>query len=591
MPRSASHLLIGFAVLACSGEILEGDRLPAEGPGQPSGDAPRPSGTPTPMNPPPGVLATQPTPMTAPAPPSCSSPQPGRAPLRRLTRAEYTRTVRDLFGSSLSVRDPAAAFPPEETSHGFKNDADRLTVSPDLVSAYMAAAEAIAADVTATPQKAAALLGCDPASGGDPCTRAFVERFGRRIWRRPLTAAEIDDLARFHAAHRVPHGFVTASRLVLERMLQSPEFLYRIESGRPASAGEEVVRLTPFETASRLSYLVWGSMPDEALFRAAEGGELETREGIVAQARRMLADPRAKTALKDLFDQWLRLDMVDAIDQDPTAFPKFHPELVPLYRKETETFVDAVLWSGDGSLTTLLSAPYTFMNAKLATFYGAQGPAGAAFERVELDPTKRLGLLTHAGLLAAHAGGGGVSTPILRGVFLRENLLCDELPPPPDVDTTLAERPGLTVRQRLDEIQGHAQCGACHRLINPLGLGFEHFDGIGLHRTHEGAAPIDASGELLERTPAGEELAHRFDGAVDLVTKLSRSEMVRSCVVRRWFRFGYGRQDDRAGTDACGLAYLETEFAKADYDLRALTLALTQTDTFLFRPAGQGDAP
>jgi hypothetical protein len=597
LDRSGPVLLV-LAAAGCTGSIAGTAPAPAHEPRPGAGAGPGPAGAPPPAATaaaPGAGAAASPGPGTPPdgvpalPPADCGAPRPGRAPLRRLTRVEYDNTVRDLFGASLGGLRPASAFPPEEIVRGFRNNADALTASARLVEDYMGAAEQIAATVMANAAGRAALAGCDPAAGSDACARAFIRDVGKRAWRRPLAAPEIEDLFQLYGTGRARADAATGARLVLERLLQSPDFLYRVELGRPAAPGERVVPLTSWEMASRLSYLLLGSMPDPELLRAAEAGELATPQAIGAQARRLLATPQARAMVKGFFAQWLGLEQVDAIDKDRTVFPKFRPTLPRLFRMETETLLDAVMWQGSGSLAELLTAPYTYADATLAAFYGLTGPTGTAFARVELDPTKRAGMLTHAGLLAALAETTETN-PVLRGKFVREHLLCGVLPDPPgDVPPFPPPRPGLSMRARLGEHSANPACAGCHKLLDPLGLGMEDFDGVGLHRALENGKPVDASGAIYLPGSNGAEGRRPFAGAAELGRKLAAEAAVSACAVEQWFHFGYGRL--KSAEDACTVAHLERALAGAKLDLRALVIALTQTDAFLYRPASEGRSP
>jgi hypothetical protein len=526
-----------------------------------------------------------------PTAPACGLPRPGRAPLRRLTRDEYNNTVRDLFGTTLSIERPADRFPPEEIDHRFDNNADALTPSAPLIEAYMDAAEQISVAVSDSAQKVITLVGCDPgAATADACVRAFIGSFGGRAWRRPLTAAELEPLVQLFTSARAKYDAVTGVRLVLQRLLQSPEFLYRIELGRPVAPGEKFTRLTSWEMASRLSYLIAQSMPDPELAQAAQADQLNTREAVAAQATRLLATPAARNMTRKMFAQWLPLDLVDDIDKDVKVFTRFKPTLVPLMRKEIETFTSTVMWQPEGgSLVALLTAPYTFVNPALATFYGLPVPTGTGFTRVELDPTQRSGLLTQAGVLAALAGSTETH-PIVRGKFVREQLLCDDLPdPPPNVPPFPPPMPGLALRDRLHEHSSNPACSPCHRLMDPIGLGFEGYDAVGAFRTTEAGKPVDSSGELMTRASDGTELAQPFNGVVDLAHKLAASPNVHACMARQWFRFGQGRLE--SAEDACTLSSLQAQLTASNFNLRALIVALTQSDAFMYRPMAEGVSP
>ena len=277
-------------------------------------------------------------------------------------------------------------------------------------------------------------------------------------------------------------------------------------------------------------------MPDDELLRAADSGQLTTREQVTAQATRMLADDRSKIVLADFHRQWLELSKIETIEKDVTVIQGFTDDLRPLMRQETESFVDAIISSTKADFPSLLTAPFSFMNAKLAAFYGIKGPTGDAFQRVELDPTKYAGILTQGGLLALHAHANQTS-PVHRGLFVRKQLLCDSPPPPPAnvvIDLPVLDAK-LTTRQRFSQHATTAFCGSCHQLMDPIGLGFEGFDPVGRLRTTENGIAVDVSGELVHT-----DVDAKFAGPVELAGKLAVSQQVEDCavtaVVSLWLR-------------------------------------------------------
>lgn len=502
-----------------------------------------------------------------------------------MTRFEYNNTIRDLLGDT---SEPANGFVAEEESLGFDNQAAALGVTQLLAEQYMRASEQIAARAVLHPERL--MRGCDPAAqGAFACADLLIQGFGARAFRRPLEPSEVQRLTDLFGWGEAEYGFSSAVGLVLQAMLQSPHFLYRVELGMPDPTEGDVVRLTPNEIASRLSYLLWGSMPDDALFAAAEAGELDTPEQIEAQARRLLEDERAHQAVANFHTQWLGLGHIDTITKDPVMYPAYTEDLRPLWRAETEAFLNHVVFEDEaGDVEALLTAPYSMMNAELAAFYGVPGPASDAFERVELDPARRAGFLTHASLLSVLAKPDQ-SSPVHRGKFVRERLLCQILEPPPnDVEIVPPKvEPGVPTRERFRQHRDNPACAGCHQRMDPVGLGFEHYDGIGLWRDTDEGFPVDATGEVFQSRDAD----GPFDGALELARKLATSDEVRQCVVTQWFRFGYGRaeQDD----DQCTLEQLNRAFAGGGYNIKALLVALTQTDAFRYRRAvlPQGGAP
>jgi hypothetical protein len=575
---------VGVAVLglligaACTGSIAP---TPGGAPAEPISGGP---GTGGPVTPPPGTPANIVPLGDGPyAPdrnqPACRDIDPGSSPLRRLTRAEYDNAVRDLLGDT---RHPGKGFPGEEVTNGFHNNAETRSVSDVLQEGYLSAAEQLAGDAVAHLDT---ILSCDPAKAGETaCLDTFLDTFGKRAWRRPLSDPEKENLRAAFAVGRAT-SFQDGIGTVIQLLLLSPQFLYRYEQGNPV-AGTQYARLTPYEVASRLSFLLWGTMPDQALMAAADAGKLQTRAEILAQARRMVDDQNHTAPMVIEFaGQWLNLDDLATIDKEVTAFPTWKPELRAPLRTETDTFLQHVLWQGDGKLATLLTAPYTFMNQTLAAYYGTNGVTGEAFQQVMLDPDQRGGFLTHAGLLAVLGNNDvGLTSLVYRGRFLREQLFCQPIPDPPAdaQDMNPPFTPTTTAREWSLARRAKATCGACHELLDPIGLGLENYDAVGLYRTTDKGKPIDASGELT-----GTDVDGPFVGARALTTKLAASAAVRDCVATQWFRYGYGREP--AMRDGCTTQTLRQAFAKSGGNVRELLLALTQTDAFLFR--SQGDAP
>jgi hypothetical protein len=506
--------------------------------------------------------------------PDCKAINPGDAPIRRMTRVEYNNTVRDLLGDTTR---PADAFSPDQVTMGFDNQASSLVTSQLLTEQYMKAAETLSEN--ATSDLAGLIPGCDAAVAGPAvCAARFIADFGKRAFRRPLTPGERSSFETLFQSGLDRYDYTAGLQLVIQAMLQSPHFLYRVEFGAPDPVSKGVVELDAYEVASRLSYLIWNSMPDEELFAAAGAGRLRTAKQIEAQARRMLADDKARDAVANFHRQWLELSQLDSLAKDPATYPAFTPAIRELWKEETYAFVAHVIFEGEGDLGTLLTAPYSMMNAELAAFYGVKPPSGAAFARVDLDGRERAGFLTHASVLAVNAKSNQ-SSPVHRGKFVRERLLCQTLPPPPaDVEAVAPDpKPGQTTRERFAQHRKDPACSGCHDLMDPIGFGFEHFDGIGQWRERDQGLAVDDAGEIL----GGTDVDGAFHGAVELAEKLAKSEQVRTCVATQWFRFGYGRAEQKE--DLCTMDKIQKSFQAARYDISELLVALTQTDAFRYR--------
>jgi hypothetical protein len=494
--------------------------------------------------------------------------EPGRTPLRRLTPIEYDNTVHDLLGDQ--THPGVTTFPAEGASFGFDNNADLQAVDVLRAEKLLAAAENLSATADLASLAPCALQASVPAS----CGTTFLSAFLPRAFRRPVTPADLAPLQALYDAAKPLYGAATAVRMTLSAVLQAPDFLYRPEFGTGGSAGD-VVPLTQYELASRLSYLFWRTMPDATLLAAAAGNQLSTPAQVEAQARRLMAGPAAKLTVAAFHEQWLQLNVFDETDKDAALFPRF-AAIKPAMRGEASMFYDDTFWRV-GTADTLFLADYTFMNTALAGFYGVGAPAGTGFQKVQLDPAKRLGFLTQAAWLSGHAHENQTD-PVQRGKFVREQLLCQQMPAPPSNINVQppAVTPTTTTRQRF-EAHRQAACAACHQLMDPLGFGFEGLDPIGLARTTDNGFPVDDSGEVLSTTDSN----GAFHGPLELSRRLAASTQVKTCIATEWFRYGYGHNETSA--DTCTIDRLSQAFRAHSFDMRELVIALTQTDAFLFR--------
>ena len=503
----------------------------------------------------------------------CGDPSPGASPIRRLTAWEYDNTILDLLGDDSHPSEGCA----EEGGSGFDNNADVASVTWLMANKYMLASEEIAARAVTD---LGTLLPCDPATDESGCIEQWVADFGRRAWRRPLTAEEQTEMVALFSDARVGEDLPTSVGLVLQAFLQSPHFLYRVELGVPGESGDLAVPLDDFEMASRLSYFLWGTMPDDELLDAAEVGDLSSRDQISAQARRMLEDPRARRMVTHFYEQWLGYHKLDFIDKDTGMFPGWSLDLAALQRAEADAFVEHVMFEDDARLETLLTAPYTFVNDELAAYYGMPAPGSTDMQLVQGAGQELSGVLSSGGILSAHSKANSTN-PIGRGIFVREQLLCTIPPPPPDNVDIMPPMPdpNATTREQFEQHRSDPACSGCHILFDPIGFGFENYDATGKWRTTENGFDVDASGEL-----AGTDVDGDFIGVAELGQKLASSQDVAQCVSRQWFRFAYGRTES-AELDECNLQTLDEAFAESGYDMRELLVSLTQTDAFLFRTA------
>ncbi len=497
-------------------------------------------------------------------------------PLQRLSRREYNNTVRDLLGDA---SNQANAFGSDRESE-FLFRRGGLVAVQDLDDLKDAAAT-IAGGVEA---KVPTLAPCAGGLAEDACASRFVATFGQRAYRRPLAADENERLMALYQAGRTTLGlnYAGAIRLLVEAILQAPPFLYHWElgSGAPQVEGK-VVKLGPYEVASRLSYFMWGSMPDQPLFEAAAASKLGTQAEIEAQARRLLADRRGRDTVSAFAEEWLNLDQISERPKDPMLYPEFKDDLKAAMTEELRTFIASVVFEGDQSLGSLLTATSSFVNKPLATLYGLRNVQGTALEPAMLDGSQRAGLLTRAGFLAVTGATDG-SHPVKRGRRVYERLLCGELPPPPPVvPPAKPASTGGTTRQRFEEHDTNPCAGACHAVMDKIGFAFEHYDGIGKYRTTDNGGAVDASG-VLELD--GGKLA--FADARELSQGLARSPTVASCFARQWLRFAFKRTDTEA--DAASLDAVGAAFAKGD-SVSDLLVAVAGSRSFRYRTPGNGE--
>lgn len=531
-----------------------------------------------PPEPVPGFTPTTPEPRP-PARPTCDADaklDPGPTVARRLSRVEYDNTVRMLLGDDSNL---ARSFTPEEEMLGFDNNARTLSVSAVHAEEFMGAAETLGLQAA---QRLPELLPCDPAAIGErECAMAFIDTFGLRAWRRPLTAGELARLGGVYDAGAASEGFAGGLSLVLEALLQSPHFLYRIEVGTPHPERADLVELTPYEIASRLSYLVWRSMPDDALFDAAATGALSDPAELAAQAERMLADPRAEAAIWSFVEQWLRVDEVLGVERDVRDYPDFNARIQQLMYEETRQFTRAILNDPALNMVDFFAGPFTYVNGDLAEFYGIAGVSGPEFVRVDLDPNRHRGVVTQGALMTVTAKAR-MTSPVNRGVFVREHFLCTALPPPPPNIPVVPPDPdpSLSTREKFAEHSNNAACAGCHSMIDELGFTFEHYDPVGRWRDVEpGGHRVDASGSVN----ATWDMDGPLDGATALAEKLGASEQAQRCVVTQAFRFAHGRGENPV--DGCALNAIYDAYVDSNYDLRAIFTAIVADPSFRVRRA------
>jgi hypothetical protein len=503
---------------------------------------------------------------------------PGAAVLPRLTAQQYRNSLEHLLGPDL----PATTVEADTNPYLFYSiGATSTTLSELGTQMYEEAADLGTHHVFGDPTRRLAVVGCEPTAVGDACVQDFVHAFGRRAYRRPLTDEEHARWLAVASAADVPDAW-EGLRLVVAGMLQSPYFLYRVELGEPDPEDPSRLRYTDFEMASRLSFLLWSSTPDDALLDAAEAGELGDAAGVVAHAERLLADPRARVAVQDFFAQYFDLGRLSGLSRDPAAYPAYSETIAGSMRTEVQLVVDDFVFRRDADLRGVFGTRETFVNDELAALYGVDAPGASpiAYVPVELPESgPRAGLLTLGAFLAMNAHETETS-PTLRGKYVRERVLCEEVPPPPDdVDTQVepADMEGKTLRERLEEHRTNPVCAGCHAFIDPPGFLFEHFDSIGAYRTEDNGWPIDASGDL-----DGMPLAD----ARDLAEALKEEPRVGTCVVTQLLRHAHGRLETESEESI--IEDLDARFEDEGYRFRALLLHVVSHDGFRHLAPAEG---
>jgi Protein of unknown function (DUF1592)/Protein of unknown function (DUF1588)/Protein of unknown function (DUF1595)/Protein of unknown function (DUF1587)/Protein of unknown function (DUF1585) len=478
----------------------------------------------------------------------------GRVVLRKLNQTEYNNTVQDLLGT---LQRPGDLFPPDDVSvEGF----DTVGLDLNFTSLYAEQAEKAAAqlasELMARPAADPArkrLLPCAPtADDADGCVSRTLAGFMRRAFRRPPAPDEVADMVGLAKEVRglggTPEEGLSAA---LQAVLLSPHFLYKVEiDAQPGSS--ELHPVNDYEFASRLSYFLWASMPDDALLDAADQQAFSKHpEEVVAQFTRMLEDPKSDRLISNFASEWLNTGATVDVAPDRELFPSFDDALRLSMRKETEAFFSALVRDAL-PLETLLTADFTFADARLAKHYGLDAlKADAEPQRVSLAGSHRIGLLTQTSFLSTTSYPQRTS-PVKRGAWVLEQLLCSPPPPPPPNVNTALEPPtpmeNLTLREKFEQHRSNPACSGCHSTFDPVGMGLENFDAIGAFRTEDNGKPIDATGQL-----AGGE---SFDGATDLARVVAADERFVPCVMKQLMTYSVGRSfresDAREYVEALG---------------------------------------
>jgi hypothetical protein len=503
-----------------------------------------------------------------------------RADLRRLTHSQYNHTVRDLLGDQTL---PANQFPPEDFVNGFRNQSQSQNLSPLLIEAYSAAAERLARNAF----RGGDTRGLIPCKASPACRTRFVREFGLKAFRRPL---ETEEQKRYEALMTKEPDFIKGAQLVIEAMLQSSSFLFRLDETSDA-------RWKPYVTANRLAYSIWDSMPDAELFAAAARGDLATQQGVEKAARRMLDHTRAKEALKEYVSQWMRFDRILTASKDRRKYPQFTRETAVAMTEEAALFIGDLVWN-DRSFMDLFTANYGYANSDLAAIYGVTPPA-KEFDRVAFPSgSERAGVLGQTLFLALTAKPDD-SSPTARGLFVREQFLCQHVPEPPaGVNTNLpavTEDKPQTNRDRMSEHATNPSCATCHNLIDPIGFGLERFDAVGAKRDkfqlQFAAARRGVGGGGGRRgqmktvdlniDPTGYVAGipdSQFTSPSQLGAVMAKSAQCQECMVKQYFRYISGRMETPA--DRPAIQQMTNDFRKSQFRFKELIVSLVRLREF-----------
>ena len=505
----------------------------------------------------------------------------GPAPLRRLSNTEYLYALTDLFPALHPALPP---LPADNSVSGFDNEVQAQAPSDVRIARFEAIASIYAAEATRDPPAVAAVTGC--AAWATPtqaatCSADFIRTMGARVFRRPLTSEEAAHFTQRFTSWATAVDFSAAVQLTLSAMLQAPQFLYRAEAAE-RSWPEPSIPVEPYAMASRISFFLWESIPDDELLRAAGAGELQTEDDIRQQATRMLADPRALRLVWDFHRQWLSLDRI-RIDEHEVRTSEVDPAWTTTTQasafRESRMFVEHS-FAEVGTLADLLTSRRAWVDREMARVYGVDAPANVdGWIEVALPGDQRAGILTRAAFLAGHSHRGGTSPPI-RGNAINLRLLCQlPAPPPDDADLSMPiadPSSGPQTNRMLFEARTGGKCQSCHLALNGFGFGFESYTASGAFITQQAGLPIDATGEIN-----GTDVDGPFGNAIQLSASLGKSKVVHRCAAQKWVQYALGRMptvEERPMVDEIGNHFIESHG-----DLRALLTEIVASQTFRMR--------
>ncbi len=512
---------------------------------------------------------------------SGQSLDPGTVAIHRLNLAEYDNTMRDLLGLPAADAHPSATFnfPPDDRGTDFDNIANVLTISPLHVSCYNTAVTTLVPAAMSNPAQRSLLTSCDLAAGGATCAKSSLASFLPRAWRRPVSDSEIADLMAFVTLATTQGDSVEVGfDLAVEAALLSANFIYRPEFD-PVPGSMTPHPLSDYELASRLSYFLWSSMPDDTLFAAAKAGNLHEPGTLSSQVTRMLADPKAQALIDNFAGQWLLIRNIDTVTPDAKLFPQFTSDLRAAMKTEAQMLFQQVAFGGLPA-DQLITAEFAYLSDPLAQFYGLPPVGSTQPQRVDLTTNKqRRGLLSQGLFLTVNAHAN-ITSPVLRGKFVLTELLCQSIPSPPkNVNTTLTPDPtGMhTLRQILEGHATNPACSGCHNLMDPIGYGLENYNPIGAYRTMDGLLPVDATGTLD---------GQNFNGELDLSRIVGSDPRFPPCLANKLYTYALGRMPDLTDAnslDTPTLSSLSDGFKKSGLQFAQLIASITSSPPFLTR--------
>ena len=493
---------------------------------------------------------------------------PGTVSMRRLTRAQYKNVIYDLLGAEIPI---PKVLEPDVAKSGLINvGASDVSYSPRGVESLEAAAFKIAAEITKSDVLLDSIFPCGDTPSNE-CLKNALERLSTKAYRRPATDEEVQRLLSVVRPTEFALGdWKKGVEYAIAAVLQSPNFLFRTEVGNRDS---ESNAYTSYDMASRLSFFLWNSMPDDALFEAAASDALTTREQVYAQTVRMMSSPRFETGLRAFFDDFLELYELDHLLKDPKIFEQYDPHLGIDAAQETWLLIKDLVLDNPTDFRTLMTADYTFINPRLAAVYGMPAPTEDGFGRVYLDEKgERAGLLGHISFLALHSHSTATSAT-RRGEAVRKRILCQEIPSPPvNVDTSIPEPSGdrRTLRDRVEEHLEDPSCKGCHQLTDPIGLGLENYNSIGQYRTRDNGALID---------PAGELDSEPFTTAIELGERVREHPSFAPCIVETLVHYAIGREV--ASSERPWFRALVERFEQQGYGMQPVILEIVTSPLFL----------